>query len=299
MYKLSLIKDDYELESKPTSMYKMKNYCDDLKSENNQKQITPEALRDLLAKQNSFLARLQTLESKIDLYIKEKSVRLDTIQQIKSNQIKRVTKKQSSKTPFREIAIQVDPKQIPLSLFVQFNKLSLSYKCFLTFLTHSSVVDEVVKNVECKRIGNAFSSAQQDKNEPRSSYDFGITIIWKRVENGPRMKLETSTSVAIQGEANILRYMERLMNKQALQPEDNDLIDQCTNAFNSTNNRSQFIKLLNDKLAKFKYLGNQNEPNLADIYVWSVLKQNQTLIKGEKKIQEWLGSFKTNDLFNF
>ena len=79
----------------------------------------------------------------------------------------------------KDIVIQVDPRHIPYSLFVAFNKLSQEYKCFLKVLTHCTASADVASNPHCQHL-NAICSALKLDRQTAIDYDYGFTIVWKK-----------------------------------------------------------------------------------------------------------------------
>ena len=82
-----------------------------------------------------------------------------------------------------DLVIQVDPRHPPYSLFILFNKLTLSRKCFAEFYTHVSAQALVASadTANCiKNILNIFKQLKLNLNESRNNYDLGFTFVWKQ-----------------------------------------------------------------------------------------------------------------------
>ena len=85
-----------------------------------------------------------------------------------------------------DLVIHVDPKHIPYSLFAHFGQLALSYKCFIQFFIHGTVLNKFEQNFynketepKIKGLIEVFNKLKLNLNESRSSYDYGVTFIWK------------------------------------------------------------------------------------------------------------------------
>jgi hypothetical protein len=79
----------------------------------------------------------------------------------------------------KDLVIQVDPRHIPYSLFVLFNKLSVEFKCFLKILSHCTAAADVEKNPHCQQLQSICNALKLDRQAGKE-YDFGFTIIWKK-----------------------------------------------------------------------------------------------------------------------
>ena len=106
---------------------------------------------------------------------------------------------------------------------------------------------------------------------------------------------------AIHGESNILRYLAKLSNDANSKDKDaysskldlnkriliDEQIDRCTNELLLTGQKDGYIKGINGALAKSKFLTSGDKPSLADVYVWSVLKQSNVNTANLKTVNEW------------
>ena len=166
-----------------------------------------------------------------------------------------------------------------------------------------------------------------DLNESRLCYDYGFTIIWRKCNDlffchkpkfiffsvadgvqSPSMNLDSSKSSTVYGESNILRFLSRLLQDQSYEKSlssvhlVDDLIDSCSNQLKNSKDaklNSSFLKSLNEILKKSKFLVLDNSVTVADIYVWSVLKQRSKddISKNFKSVGQWLYNIESIELF--
>jgi hypothetical protein len=133
------------------------------------------------------------------------------------------------------------------------------------------------------------------------------------VANGvqsPFMNLDSSKSSTVYGESNVLRFLSRLLQDQSYEKSlssiqvslVDDLIDSCSNQLKNSKDaklNSTFLKSLNEKLKKSKFLVLDNSVTVADIYVWSVLRQRSKddVSKNFKNVGQWLNNIESIELF--
>ena len=88
------------------------------------------------------------------------------------------------KRTVEELVINLDPKSKPYSIYTLVHKLSLSSKCFVQFFVHGSIQTllKTDKALEKKLTAtkNFFDKMELGLKDPRSTYDFCITFIWKK-----------------------------------------------------------------------------------------------------------------------
>ena len=129
------------------------------------------------------------------------------------------------------------------------------------------------------------------------------------VIQNPVMYSDSSKSSPVYGESNILRFLSRLLLDQSYEKTlianqvalVDDLIDSCTNEFKNSKeakSNNSFLKNLNEKLKNSKFLVLANSVTIADIYIWSILKQKSNdSYKNFKQLTLWLENIESIDLF--
>lgn len=107
---------------------------------------------------------------------------------------------------------------------------------------------------------------------------------------GPVLILNSTTK--IYGESNIIRFLHRLYDTKQSLDRDLDVMDQCTNELVIKQQQPLYLTNLNTLLNKSsrRYLTFGEQPGDADLYVWSVLKQQKNQVDGNKfnKVMAWM-----------
>jgi glutathione S-transferase len=123
------------------------------------------------------------------------------------------------------------------------------------------------------------------------------------------MYLDSSKSSPVYGESIILRFLSRLLLDQSYEKSlkanqlalADDLIDSCTNEFKNSKEaklNNSFLKSLNEKLKNSKFFVLDNSVTIADIYIWSILKQKSNCsLNNFKNLSQWLNNIESIDLF--
>jgi len=145
-----------------------------------------------------------------------------------------------------------------------------------------------------------FNECDFDLQDSRTSYDYGLTFIWTNSNNealGPEMVLANASS--IYGEANILRYLNRLFKSTSnLGPRSSDWIDKCTNQLVQKGNKEYLINLNRKFMSeKSKFLVSNDKPGLEDYYNWSAVKNSSLQINSFAGIKEWFSRLEASDIF--
>ncbi len=98
----------------------------------------------------------------------------------------RVTTKTLKKSCVEDLVVHVSYKTIPLAFLTACAKLATKFKCFIQFYTHGTAVNELKKDIDLKKkleaVEKLFHALKLDLVDSRNSYDFGISIVWKRGE---------------------------------------------------------------------------------------------------------------------
>ncbi|XP_072028686.1 aminoacyl tRNA synthase complex-interacting multifunctional protein 2-like [Amphiura filiformis] len=297
----------------PTCMFKMKNVHDNSCSNNVIEEEDAE-LAALECRQESILQELKVLESEVTtLAVKLKlqddgvPVTHKTLQsstKTQSGHKKGGAKLATSKSvPIAElgnvihdIVIYANPNSPPLSLFVLYHTLSSQYRCRTAVHIHSSV-----KNVPEKLLQSLANGVEVGRGEAQ----IGITLIWKDVLHGPELKVSAHSQTPIQGEANVARYLARLITPrydagtiQHVCAVD-DLLDLASFTIlgGSSKERAAALRSLNSLLGKNTWLAPSGEMSIADAVVWSTLHQVQMTSGTPSNVQKWLKACEAQSAF--
>lgn len=120
----------------------------------------------------------------------------------------------------------------------------------------------------------------------------------------------TYNGPAIVGEANVLRYIERLCVKTGFEkkfpPSEvlqiNDIMDLTTTHLSSYNHSNKaanlFLHRVNEIVQKKKWVASNNTYSVADIYLWSVLRRQHTQIKTTSPISDWQKRLNAQEIFD-
>ncbi len=122
------------------------------------------------------------------------------------------TKNQENHPQFRDIVIQMDPKNPSLAIKFLSQQIGQDKKVFYSTHVHCSVQNG-------SKIPMDFWP-ETKPNQKRHESDVGLTLIWKPVGLDPVLKLG-SKNADILGEVNICRFLCRLFN--------NNLYESCPN----------------------------------------------------------------------
>ncbi|OWF46474.1 uncharacterized protein LOC110455700 [Mizuhopecten yessoensis] len=197
-----------------------------------------------------------------------------------------------------DIVINADPENPPAIVFVLFTLLRERCRVYGSSLVHSSV-----NNVP-DQLRNLFS--EQDNNCPRGNHQVALTIIWKKVENGPTLIVSPHKQTAIQGEANIARYIMRLINQDydnsdvVATTQVDDWLDSAQQQLHrgNTKEKAAAVKSLNARLGRNDWLVG-SEISLADMVMWAALFQTNQMSNAPTNVKKWLASCDKNSVFKF
>ncbi|NWI55148.1 AIMP2 protein, partial [Calyptomena viridis] len=121
----------------------------------------------------------------------------------------------------KDIVINANPSQPPLSLLVLHRLLCERYRVLSAVHTHSSVKRVPENLLKC--------FGEQRKQQPRHEYQLGFTLIWKDVPK-PQMKFRIQTMCPIEGEGNIARFLFSLLARGGADPASRTLADTWVDA---------------------------------------------------------------------
>ncbi|KAM9584099.1 aminoacyl tRNA synthase complex-interacting multifunctional protein 2 [Trichechus inunguis] len=194
----------------------------------------------------------------------------------------------------KDIVINANPAEPPLSLLVLHRLLCDHYRVLSTVHTHSSVKSVPENLLKC--------FGEQTKKQSRHEYQLGFTLIWKNVPK-TQMKFSVQTMCPIEGEGNIARFLFSLFG-QKHNAVNLTLIDSWVDIAifqlkeGSSKEKSAVLRSMNSALGKSPWLVG-NELTVADVVLWSVLQQtggaNGTV---PANVQKWMKSCENLAPFN-
>nr|CAD7457345.1 unnamed protein product [Timema tahoe] len=173
-----------------------------------------------------------------------------------------------------DIVINASPKHPPYSILALYQLWGETLKLNISCHVHSTVPN-VPEHLLSFRPTNCTAS----KNSPL----LNITIVWKEVGPDTELIVSPLKHVAVRGEVNILRYLTRLGPPQfnyelSDTPEDATQVDATLDACYllsrcAGKEQRALVGALAEGLGKKSFLAGGNQPSVADIAVWSALKQ--------------------------
>ena len=96
----------------------------------------------------------------------------------------RVTLKTLKKACVEDYVVHVSYKSVPYALLATFSQMARKFKCFIQFYTHGTAVNELKKCENLRKkldaVKELFHTLKLDLVDNRNSYDFGISIVWKK-----------------------------------------------------------------------------------------------------------------------
>ncbi|XP_071797004.1 aminoacyl tRNA synthase complex-interacting multifunctional protein 2-like [Asterias amurensis] len=268
----------------PTCMFKMESYHGDKTGEN---EVTEDPkLVELERRQEHILQELRSLEGEVSsLAIKLKPAARAVTQQCTN-----------LGGIIHDIVVYANPAQPPHSLSVLFEMLRERYRCRSSVHVHSSVNSLPDKLWGC--LGNGVK--QLDRSEAQIS----LTLIWKDVSHGPIMMVAAPSQSPIHGEANIARYVTRLLNPGfdttdiALASSVDQWLDLATGALlnGSSKEKAAAVRSMNSRLGKRDWLVGSSV-SVADAVCWSAVQSAGQVAGAPANVQKWLKACATQDLF--
>ncbi|XP_046352455.1 aminoacyl tRNA synthase complex-interacting multifunctional protein 2-like [Haliotis rufescens] len=197
---------------------------------------------------------------------------------------------------FHDIVIQADPSRPPLSLLVLYQRLAETYKVLASTFVHSSATLEVPDNLkDIFKNGGAV---------PRRDAQVCLTLIWKKVKNGPILMVNTAKQSPIFGEANIARYIERILNPAydsadiIMATQSDEWLDMADLQVTNGNNKEKAaaVRSLNSRLGRNDWLVGSSL-SLADIVMWSALTQSGQTAEVPNNVKKWVKACNDSSMF--
>nr|XP_057905866.1 aminoacyl tRNA synthase complex-interacting multifunctional protein 2 isoform X2 [Doryrhamphus excisus] len=187
----------------------------------------------------------------------------------------------------RDIVINANPQQPPLTLLVLHNLLCQRYRVLSTIHVHSSVSCVPPQLLSCLGPRHPDSYA-------RHLFQLGFTLIWKDVPK-VQMKFSVQNMCPIEGEANIARFLFKLLAPYPADPALATLVDSWVDmaffqmAEGSAKERAAVLRALNSALGRSPWLAGQ-EVSLADMACYCCVLNSGSAPSAPANIQRWLKS---------
>ncbi|XP_046894881.1 aminoacyl tRNA synthase complex-interacting multifunctional protein 2 isoform X1 [Hypomesus transpacificus] len=183
----------------------------------------------------------------------------------------------------RDVVINASPTRPPLTLLVLHGLLCQRYRVLSTVHVHSSVAAVPPALLSCL-------GPQHADSYTRQRFQLGFTLIWKDVPK-LQMKFSVQNMCPIEGEANVARFLFRLLSPYPSEPALATLIDSWVDtaflqlAEGSTKERATVLRALNSSLGQEPWLAGP-ELSLADIACYCCVRQ--TCSSTPANVQRWL-----------
>ncbi|XP_074552722.1 aminoacyl tRNA synthase complex-interacting multifunctional protein 2 isoform X2 [Halichoeres trimaculatus] len=187
----------------------------------------------------------------------------------------------------RDIVINANPAQPPLTLLVLHSLLCQRYRVLSTVHVHSSVSGVPPQLLSCLGPRHADSYARQ-------LFQLGFTLIWKDVPK-LEMKFSVQNMCPIQGEANVARFLFKLLAPYPSDPALATLVDNWVDtaffqlAEGSTKERAAVLRALNSALGRNPWLAGP-EFSLADVACYCCVLQSGSASSAPANVQRWIKS---------
>ncbi|XP_037669467.1 aminoacyl tRNA synthase complex-interacting multifunctional protein 2 isoform X1 [Choloepus didactylus] len=236
------------------------------------------SLQALESRQDDILKRLYELKAAVDgvsKMIQTPDADLDITNIIQAKPTALMTNKLDLNSvlgtdygALKDIVINANPAEPPLSLLVLHRLLCDHYKVLSSIHTHSSIKSVPEKLLRC--------FGEQTEKRPRHEYQLGFTLIWKNVPK-TQMKFSVQTMCPIEGEGNIARFLFSLFG-QKHDAINLTLIDSWVDIAvfqlkeGSSKEKAVVFRSMNAALGQGPWLVG-SELSVADVVLWSVLQQ--------------------------
>lgn len=195
----------------------------------------------------------------------------------------------------RDIVINANPAQPPLTLLVLHGLLCQRYRVLSTVHIHSSVSGVSPQLLSCLGPRHADSYVRQ-------RFQLGFTLIWKDVPK-LQMKFSVQNMCPIEGEANVARFLFRLLAPYPSDPALATLVDSWVDtaffqlAEGSAKERAAVLRALNAALGRGTWLAGP-ELSLADIACYCCVLQSGPASSTPANVQRWIKACDNLGLFS-
>lgn len=187
----------------------------------------------------------------------------------------------------RDIVINANPAQPPLTLLVLHGLLCQRYRVLSTVHVHSSVADVPPQLLSCLGPRHADSYA-------RHMFQLGFTLIWKDVPK-LQMKFSVQNMCPVEGEASVARFLFKLLAPYPGDPAAATLVDGWLDtaffqlAEGGAKERGAVLRALNSALGRDPWLSGP-EFSLADVACYCCLLQTGSAASAPANVQRWIKS---------
>uniref|UniRef100_A0A8D3EE44 Aminoacyl tRNA synthetase complex interacting multifunctional protein 2 n=1 Tax=Scophthalmus maximus TaxID=52904 RepID=A0A8D3EE44_SCOMX len=187
----------------------------------------------------------------------------------------------------RDIVINANPAQPPLTLLVLHSLLCQRYRVLSTVHVHSSVASVPPQLLSCLGPRHADSYARQ-------LFQLGFTLIWKDVPK-LQMKFSIQNMCPIEGEANVARFLFKLLapypGDAALATSVDSWVDTAFFQLveGSAKEQAAVLRALNSALGRSPWLVGP-EFSLADVACYCCLLRSGSASVAPANVQRWLKS---------
>ncbi|XP_075942203.1 aminoacyl tRNA synthase complex-interacting multifunctional protein 2 [Anarhichas minor] len=187
----------------------------------------------------------------------------------------------------RDIVINANPAQPPLTLLVLHSVLCQRYRVLSTVHVHSSTASVPPQLLSCLGPRHADSYARQ-------MFQLGFTLIWKDVPK-LQMKFSIQNMCPVEGEANVARFLFKLLSPYPSDPAVATLVDSWVDtaffqlAEGSAKERAAVLRALNSALGRGPWLAGP-EFSLADIACYCCVLQSGPASSTPANVQRWIKS---------
>ncbi|XP_059156806.1 aminoacyl tRNA synthase complex-interacting multifunctional protein 2-like [Physella acuta] len=248
-------------------------------------------LANLERRQDDVLKRLEQLQQSVTQLSRQYNVSETTLSSHVSTCCSSAPKCQPNQSLAKsgsalDLVISVDPASIPLSLIALCESLSKQYTVFKSTYIHSSVSNSVPEKLQTLLTSNGTIK--------RGDSQIAISLVWKKVSNGPELMVDPTRQTVIQGEANVARYLARLLypdwdDTNIFTTQVDDLLDtaQLQILEGNSKEKAAAVRTLNSALGKRDWLLG-SEPSLADVFCWSALHQTSQVAGSPNNVKKWL-----------
>ncbi|XP_029692345.1 aminoacyl tRNA synthase complex-interacting multifunctional protein 2 isoform X2 [Takifugu rubripes] len=187
----------------------------------------------------------------------------------------------------RDIVVNANPAHPPLSLLVLHGLLCQHYRVLSSVHVHSSVASVPPQLMSCLGPRHPDSYA-------RHMFQLGFTLIWKNVPK-VQMKFSIQNMCPIEGEANIARFLYKLLVPYPSDPAVATLVDSWVDtaffqlAEGSTKERSAVLRALNSALARSPWVAG-SEYSLADMACYCCVMRSGSASAAPANVLRWIKS---------
>ncbi|XP_061741070.1 aminoacyl tRNA synthase complex-interacting multifunctional protein 2 [Nerophis ophidion] len=186
-----------------------------------------------------------------------------------------------------DIVINANPEQPPLTLLVLHNLLCQRYRVLSAVHVHSSVSGVPPHLLSCL-------GPRHPDSHARRLFQLGFTLIWKDVPK-VQMKFSIQNMCPIEGEANVARFLSKLLTPHPADPALATLVDSWVDtaflqlAEGSAKERGAVLRALNSALGRGPWLAGQ-EASLADMACYCCVLHSGAASSAPANVQRWLKS---------